>query len=241
MLARSFALFIDQVRHWRKEPLIPAALLLIACGLLTFIAIAEEVQEKESHSYDQKILLAMREPGNLSDPIGPAWMEEMGRDITALGGFTILTGLTLASVGLMLLYRRPRLAVLTVIAITGGMLMSNLLKNVFDRPRPDLVPHGVLVTSASFPSGHAMMSAVVYLTLGVLLARTQPRIRLRLYIITLSVLTTLCVGVSRVYLGVHWPTDVLAGWTVGGIWALTFGVIALKLFGRPGNDVDEKE
>lgn len=211
---------------------------MIAAGLLVFIEIAEEVRQEDAHSYDQKILLAMREANDPAEPIGPEWMEETGRDITALGGFTILTGLTAASMGLMFMVGRPRLAILTFVAITSGMMMSHGLKSFFDRPRPDLVPHGVLVTSASFPSGHAMMSAVVYLTLGVLLARTQPLLRLRLYIIALSVMVTLMVGVSRVYLGVHWPTDVLAGWAVGGIWALTFGLIALKV--SPRRSIDEE-
>ena len=234
MTSLSLSPFFQRVLRWRKEPLIPAMLLMIACGLWGFIEIADEVGEKESHSYDEKILLAMRESGNPADPIGPPWMEEMGRDLTALGGFTILTGLTAASIGLMLLLGRHRLALLTLLAIAGGMQVSAFLKEFFDRPRPDLVPHGVLVTSASFPSGHAMMAAVVYLTLGVLLARTQPHLRLRLFIITLSVIITLLVGVSRVYLGVHWPTDVLAGWMVGGIWALTFGLIALRISPRKG-------
>jgi undecaprenyl-diphosphatase len=226
---------MHRLSRWRREPLIPGMLLLAACGLWAFIEIAEEVHGEETHSYDRRILLAMRAAGNPSDPLGPPWMEEMGRDITALGGFTVLTGLTFASMGLMLLLRRPRLAALTGVAISGGMLMSHLLKFFFSRPRPDLVPHGVLVTSASFPSGHAMMAAVVYLTLGVLLARTQPTLGLRLYIISVSVGLTLAVGISRVYLGVHWPTDVLAGWTVGGIWALIFGTLALRLSGPPQN------
>jgi undecaprenyl-diphosphatase len=237
MIARSWELFQNKVRQWRKEPLIPAALLIIACGLLGFIEIAEEVQQKESHSYDEKILLAMREAGNPADPLGPPWMEEMGRDLTALGGFTILTGLTVVSMGLMLLYGRVRLSLLTLVAITGGMQASAWLKSLFGRPRPDLVPHGVLVTSASFPSGHAMMAAVVYLTLGVMLARTQPSRKVRLYIVSLSVIIALLVGCSRVYLGVHWPTDVLAGWTLGGAWAVTFGLIALKVDPRrPGDE-----
>lgn len=237
MFNRSFEYFLQQVRRWRKEPLIPAALLLIACGLLAFIRIAEGLEDAEEHRYDEKILLAMRAPGNPSDPVGPPWMEEMGRDITALGGFTVLTGLTVAALGLMLLYGRPRLALLTLAAIAGGMQASALLKSLFGRPRPDLVPHGVLVTSASFPSGHAMMAAVVYLTLGVMLARTQTSRKVRLYIVSLSVIIALLVGCSRVYLGVHWPTDVLAGWMLGGAWALTFGLIALKVDPRrPGDE-----
>lgn len=221
--------FLHRLRRWRKEPVIPALLLMIGGGLWGFIEIAEEVHGEETHSYDRQILLMLREDGNPSDPIGPPWMEEMGRDITALGGFTVLTALTFAAIGFMVLLQRPRLALLTLLAITGGMFASDLLKQFFDRPRPDLVPHGVLVTSASFPSGHAMMAAVVYLTLGVLVARTQPKLSLRLYIISLSVIIALGVGISRVYLGVHWPTDVLAGWTLGGIWALVFGLVALKM------------
>ncbi len=233
MLFQSFA---QSFRQWRKEPLVPISLLLIACGLLSFIGLAEVIENKEPHSYDERILLAMREAGNPSDPLGPLWMEELGRDITALGGFTILTGLTLAAIGLMLLYGRPKLAVLTLVAITGGTQSAGWLKNLFDRPRPDLVPHGVYVSSASFPSGHAMMAAVVYLTLGVMLARTQTSRGVRLYLVSLSVIITLLVGFSRVYLGVHWPTDVLAGWMLGGAWAVTFGLIALKLDPRRVGD-----
>jgi undecaprenyl-diphosphatase len=109
------------------------------------------------------------------------------------------------------------------------MLLSTLLKMGFDRPRPDLVPHGALVYTASFPSGHATLSAVVYLTLGALLARVQPRLVLKLYLLGLAILLTVMVGVSRVYLGVHWPTDVLAGWAVGAAWALLCWATALWL------------
>lgn len=217
------------LRKWRAEPLVPLVLLIIAGGLLGFIHLSEEVGENEYHSFDKAVLLSMRVPGHLEQPIGPAWMPEMARDFTALGGFTLLTALTLASTGIALLHRKPRIAAVMVLAITSGMLVSDMLKKTFDRPRPDLVPHGVLVSSASFPSGHAMMSAVVYLTLGVLLARTQPTTSLRVYLISLSCLATLVTGISRVYLGVHWPTDVLAGWTLGAAWALSFGLLALRL------------
>lgn len=207
----------------------PVALLLCAGGVLGFIEIASEVEEREWEAYDRAILLAMREPGAPDDPRGALWLEEVGRDLTALGGVAILTGLSLASVGMMLLLRKPRLAVITVIAIAGGLLVSDWLKQLFGRSRPDLVPHGVAVSTASFPSGHAMMSAVVYLTLGVLLARTQPQRAIRLYLIGISTGITLLVGISRIYLGVHWPTDVLAGWILGAVWALLFWVITERV------------
>lgn len=223
------------VRRWRKEPLIPAVLLVIAGGLWLFAQISDEINEGETHELDRSILLAMREPGNPADPIGSVKIEEMGRDLTALGGFTILTGLTICSVAIALAMKKPRIAAIIAVAITGGMFLMTFMKRGFDRARPDLVPHGVEVTNASFPSGHATMAAVVYLTLGLLLARTQTMRPVRTLLIALSVIITVLVGVSRVYLGVHWPTDVLAGWTLGAAWALLFWLIALKL-DRPGED-----
>ena len=228
MLFRSLALFLELLRRWRKEPLIPAVLLVIAGSLWAFAEISDEIGENDEHGFDHRILLAMREPADPSNPIGSEKMEEMGRDLTALGGFTVLTGLTLASIGVALFLKKPRIAGIIAIAISSGMFLTSFAKRGFDRPRPDLVPHGVVVTNASFPSGHAMMSAIVYLTLGVLLARTQASRPLRIYLIALSVLTTILVGISRVYLGVHWPTDVLAGWTLGAAWALLFWLVALR-------------
>ena len=101
-----------------------------------------------------------------------------------------------------------------------GAEVVETAKEVFDRPRPDLVPHGAIVSTASFPSGHSMMAAVTYLTLGVLIARGLSDRRLKIYVLSLAVTMTLLVGVSRVYLGVHWPTDVLAGWLAGSGWAV---------------------
>jgi undecaprenyl-diphosphatase len=225
--------FFTLLGRWRKEPLIPAVLLIIAGSLWIFAEISEDVSEREAHHFDSSILLAMREPNDHADPIGSEKIEEMGRDLTALGGFTILTGLTIFSIGITLFLGKPRIAALIAVAITGGMFLTSFLKSSFDRPRPDLVPHGVIVTNASFPSGHAMMSAIVYLTLGVLLARTQPKRAVRIYLIALSVFITVLVGVSRVYLGVHWPTDVLAGWTLGAAWALLFWLVAIKIDPRP--------
>ncbi|GGK54462.1 phosphatase PAP2 family protein [Salinarimonas ramus] len=209
-----------------------AALLLLALaagGLWGFIALADEVLEGETHAIDEAILVALRVPGDLSDPLGPGWFEEMMRDFTALGGTGVLTLITLAVVGFLLVARAPRAALAVALAIGGGILLSTLLKSGFDRPRPDLVPHGSIVYTASFPSGHSMMSATVYLTLAALLSRVLERRRLRIYLVTLAVMLTLLVGASRVYLGVHWPTDVLAGWTVGAVWALGASVIMLRL------------
>jgi len=206
-----------------------AVLAAIAGGLWAFIELSEEVLEGETHAIDTAILVALRTPGDLSDPLGPGWLEEMVRDFTALGGTGVLTLLTLAVVGFLLVAKAPRTALAVALAIGGGILLSTLLKSGFDRPRPELVPHGSMVYTASFPSGHSMMAATVYLTLAALVSRILRRRRLRVYIVATAVVLTLLVGVSRVYLGVHWPTDVLAGWTVGAIWALGASVLMLRL------------
>jgi undecaprenyl-diphosphatase len=213
----------------RRELHLLIPVLLLAAALWTFVSIANEVMEGESHAFDKTILLAMRAPQDLEDPWGPLWLEKLARDFTALGGTGVLTFLILAVLGFLLLQGKPRVAGVTVIAIGTGMLLSPVLKLGFDRPRPDLVPHEVSVYSASFPSGHALHAAVVYLTLGALLARVQPHRRLKGYVLTVSVVLMVLVGSTRVYLGVHWPTDVLAGWAAGAAWAILFWLLTFWL------------
>ena len=195
-------------------------MLAVAAGLYAFAKLADAVVEGETRDFDELLLLSLRSPADPSDPLGPRWLEEMMRDFTALGGVGVLSAVTLAVVGFLAMTRRRHAAATVAVSVLGGLLLSHALKWGFARPRPDLVPHGQAVYTQSFPSGHAMMSAVAYLTLGALLARTQPRRRAKLYFLAVAGLLTALVGVSRVYLGVHWPTDVLAGWTVGAGWAL---------------------
>ena len=118
------------------------------------------------------------------------------------------------------------MAVLLIVATLGALGLSTLLKNTIDRERPDLVPHHTRVYTASFPSGHSMLAASTFLTMGALLARVQRRKRMKAYILLVAITATLLVGLSRVYLGVHWPTDVLAGWTAGAAWALSCWLLA---------------
>jgi undecaprenyl-diphosphatase len=192
----------------------------VAGGLWTFLEVAEAVRADELRALDQTLLLAMREPSDPADPIGPRWVEEIGRDLTALGGNVILWLVSTAAALFLWMARRPRAVALLVVSVAGGQLLTILLKLGFARPRPDLVPHAAYVYTASFPSGHAMMSAVVYLTLGALLARVLPRRRMKLLVLACALGATALTGVSRVYLGVHWPTDVVAGWAVGASWAV---------------------
>lgn len=212
----------------RELPLL-LSLLLVAAGLWAFIAVAGEVLEGDTHAVDRALLLLLRNPADHADPIGPRWLEVFGRDVTALGGLGLLGFVTLAVAGYLELQGKRRAALFVVAAVAGGMLVSFALKTGFDRPRPDLVPHGTFVQTASFPSGHSMLAAVVYLTLGALVARVQPSRSLRIYVIALAVLVTVAVGVSRVYLGVHWPTDVLAGWAAGATWATLCWIAVLWL------------
>lgn len=209
-------------------------LLAAASALFAFAVIAEDVLEGETHGFDERLLRAFRNPNDLADPIGPPWFEIMMRDITSLGSTTVLTIVTLAAVFYLIMDGKRASAALVAIAVSGGALLTYVLKFGFERPRPDLVAHLVEVSTLSFPSGHAMGSAVTYLTLGALLARTQPRRRIKIYVLTVAVLLTLMVGISRVYLGVHWPTDVLAGWCAGSAWALICWTVALWLQRRGG-------
>jgi undecaprenyl-diphosphatase len=202
---------------------------LIGGALWGFAELADEVADGETHAFDRAVMLALREPQDPAQALGPAWLELVARDVTSLGGAAVLVLLSLAAVGYLLLSRRHGAAVFVVVSIAGGTLLSSALKSLFGRPRPDLVPHAVEVTSASFPSGHSMLAMVTYLTLGAVLAEVQPQRRFKIYILGWAVFLALLVGASRVYLGVHWPTDVLAGWCIGSAWALLCGSVALWL------------
>jgi undecaprenyl-diphosphatase len=197
--------------------------------LVVFIKLASEVLEGETQSFDKKILLALRNPADLSRPIGPAWMMSAALDITALGSATVL-GLTVVGVaGFLLLQGLWRRALFVTLASSGAWFINGALKQLFQRPRPDVVPHLRDVMTMSFPSGHALQSAVVYLTLGALLMHIAERRVTKLYCMSVAMLATALVGASRVYLGVHYPTDVLAGWLIGLSWALLCWMIERSL------------
>ncbi|MGD9966187.1 MAG: phosphatase PAP2 family protein [Hyphomonadaceae bacterium] len=219
-------------RSWlalARREIVPIAVFLgIALPVMAFFEIAEEVGEGEARWFDESVLYALR-TGDPSNPIGPHWLESWVVDLSALGGFAVLTLVTLLAIGYLLVLKRWGGALMLLAATLGGTAISEGLKVGFNRPRPDLVAHVVETTSMSFPSGHAMLSAVTYLTLGALIARTQSRRRLRGYIVAAAILLTLIIGASRIYLGVHWPTDVLAGWCLGAAWALACWVAATAL------------
>ncbi len=216
---------LEILQSRRREIGLILAFALVAGLILGFVALADEVFEGDTDHFDRMVAALMQGSGAGYDPIGPIWAEELARDVTALGSYAFLGFLTFGIIGYFLLTdRRPR-AVLVAVSVIGGLVISNALKSLFDRPRPD-IPTDVHVFSASFPSGHAMLSAVTFLTLGALLAQGSADTRVKAYIALLAIVLTVAVGTTRVYLGVHHATDVLAGWCVGSAWALLCWTVA---------------
>jgi len=212
-------------RSWLvPRTLVP--IILAGAAAWAFIAILDEVSEGDTRAIDQAIILAFRVPGDPADPIGPSWLEESVRDVTALGSAPTLVIAVLAVAGFLALAKAWRVAIFTLVACGGGLVLSSVLKYAIDRPRPELVPHGNQIYTSSFPSGHSMMSAVVYLTLAALVGRLVEKKRLKGYTLGVAIALTLLVGISRIYLGVHWPSDVMAGWAAGAAWALGCWLIA---------------
>lgn len=207
------------------------ALLLL---LLVFSKLASEVLEGETQKFDRQILTALRDPANLSRPIGPRWLLSGALDITALGSATVLGLTVLAVSGFFVLQGMWRRGLFVFVATLGGWFINGALKQMFQRPRPDVVPHLRETMTLSFPSGHALISAVVYLTLGALLMRVAERRLTKIYCMAVAMTATFVVGASRVYLGVHYPTDVIAGWLIGLSWALVCWMVERSLERRAG-------
>ncbi len=208
------------VRSGRLEIAVLLAVFLAIAGLWIFGVLGAEVVEGDTGKFDQGLLLACREPGNLAVPIGPYWTLQVARDLTTFGGPVGLLLLTTVIAGHLWLDGRYGLLIFILVSVTSGTVLSLVLKALFDRPRPQVVPHLGDIATASFPSGHSMLSSVVYLTLAAVLARTAPTVALKCYYPGVAVLLVGLIGCSRVYLGVHYPTDVLAGWSLGTAWAV---------------------
>jgi undecaprenyl-diphosphatase len=207
--------------HRRSEVRSAALLLAIAIPVFAFGAIAEDVIEGEPFAFDNAILLALRQPGNRAVPLGPSWLPDAARDVTSLGSVVVLGLILFSIVGYLLLARRRAAALWIFGAVGGGLLLNDSLKAMIGRPRPDAVDALARVVSTSFPSGHASLSAITYLTLGAMFAGAQDSVAVRIYVMALAATLTVLVGLSRIYLGVHYPSDVLAGWCVGSAWAMT--------------------
>jgi len=196
-------------------------LVWIAClgGLAGFATIALAVATGQADFADRPLLLAFRAADDVGDPWGPPWFEEMAAELTTLGGYPVLViTSTLALVTLWLLHQRPA-AVFLLVSLVGGSALSSILKQVFARPRPDLVEPLDRTFTASFPSGHATFGMLAWLVLAAVAARFIPRHVVRAFLVWAALALGLVIGLSRVYLGVHWPSDVAAGWCLGIAWA----------------------
>ena len=213
----------------RREIGTLAILLLFAALTLTFGIVANEMSAGNTRGFDNAVVMALRSDANPSDPLGPTWFEGAIRDITSLGSNAVLIILTLGTVGFLALSGARGAALHVLVSVGTGAILIQVLKELFGRVRPDVVPQAVSEVTRSFPSGHATLAAVTYLTLGALVARVQTKPALKMYVLFVAILLTLLVGVSRIYLGVHWPTDVLAGWCLGSAWAIACWLVAVQL------------
>jgi undecaprenyl-diphosphatase len=204
-------------RTWERRTLL-ALLIIVGCAWLT-IGLTEAVAHGSTAKIDNWILESLRRQSDLAEMRGPSWLPETVRDVTALGSAFELAGLTFGVAGFLALAGRRDTALFVLLACSTGTIASLLFKMVMDRPRPEIVPHLARVTSSSFPSSHSMLSAVVYLTLGSVVMSVVEKTSLKIYVMSLAIALTLLVGLSRLLLGVHYPSDVLAGWSLGVVWA----------------------
>lgn len=238
------------LKEWRRpsgwnEWIVLLGLAAFSAAVWGFVELADDAPEGDYLHIENRILRAMRTAEDPAIGIGPSWLPEAMRDLTAMGSFLVLAIIVMLVLGWLWLRRHYRTALFVLVATVGGVLVGHGFKVMFGRERPAVVPHLTEETSLSFPSGHSMMSSVVYLTLGALIARAVPRRREKIYVVVAAALLSLLVGVSRVYVGVHYPTDVLAGWSAGTAWALLCGLVAWWMqqrgnLSKPAGDETER-
>ncbi|MBO6640251.1 MAG: phosphatase PAP2 family protein [Roseitalea sp.] len=195
-------------------------------GYAAFIIVAFAVNAGWLADIDRRLVLSLREGSDVADPIGPPWFEDTASEITALGGYPTIILIAGLVVGALVLLRRSGAALFLVASLIGGTMLSSGLKQLFSRPRPDIVDHLDRTFTLSFPSGHATMSMLYLLTLAAIASRFVPSRAFRVYAIMAAVIVSILIGTSRVYLGVHWPSDVIAGWALGIGWAGTTWLVA---------------
>jgi len=238
-----------RVSRWQRagwdELVLLSGIAGVAVGAWLLISLAGLATGQTHQETEEQILLALRNPQNLSETAGPWWLREVGRDVSGLGSAVVVITVSMLVCGLLAMRRQYAQVVLIAVTVAGGYLLSHTLKTLFDRPRPEVVPHLSLVSSASFPSGHAMVSSLTYLTLGALLARSARRRSEKVYLLLGAGVIAFAIGVSRVFLGVHYPTDVIGGWCAGTAWALvcwlTAQAISARRAGRAGGGARSPE
>lgn len=206
-----------------------AAYLTLSLGVAVFAVLVVVVQLGLTDSFDRRVVLSLRNPEDLSDAWGPVWFQEAAAELTALGGYPILILAVVLVVIALLIARKNAAALFLSVAVISGSAASSLLKLFFNRARPDLVDHLDRTFTSSFPSGHAMLSMIAWLTLAAVAVRFIEMRRLRIYVLSAALTVALIIGSTRVYLGVHWPSDVIAGWAIGLAWASGSWLIADRI------------
>ena len=173
-----------------------------------------------SGQFDRAVVAGLRDAQDPAVTAGPVWLGPFAKDITALGGTPVLTVLCLLLAGFLVVRREWRRLVLLLGVVAGETIIVHALKDAFGRARPEHVPHLVEATSASFPSGHSASAAAIFLVLAAMLAPSLKDAASRYYVYAAAAIMALLVGASRIFLGVHYPTDVLAGWSFGFAWTM---------------------
>lgn len=200
---------------------------IIAIGVAAFLILARVATGETPHTLDEAIIAGLRDAAGA--PLGSYNVTEFFRDATTLGGWPLLTIFTIMITAYLLMRSHWVHAGVLVASVLGQSMLVALAKDYFVRNRPDAALHLVEATSYSFPSGHSASAAAVYLALAAILSREVARRREKAFIIGAAIFLTVLVGFTRVYLGVHYPTDVLAGWAFGAAWASLVLVVARLL------------
>lgn len=234
--ARITDFFHRALRLARTEMAALGALAVVAFGVATFADLAEDMREGDGQAFDQAILSWMQPTPGL--PRGPWWLKEAAGDITSLGGISVLGLFAVIALVFLMIQRKHLSALLLAGGLAGGVALSEGLKAVFERQRPPSVYQAVDTLNASFPSGHALLSTVFYLTLGVMLTRAFPKRRLKAFVLGAAMLIALLIGTTRIYLGAHWASDVFAGWSVGAAWAMALWLIAYAIQRRQARHLE---
>lgn len=215
------------LRIARTEIAAVTALFIVALGIMTFVEVADDMTEADGQAFDQAVLTWLQPVAG--EPRGPWWLKEAAADLTSLGGISVLGLFAVIAIAFLLIQRKQLSALLLVLGLAGGVALSEGLKAMFARERPPADFQAVETLNASFPSGHALLATVFYLTLGVMLTRAFPRAHLKAFVLGAAMTVALLIGLTRVYLGAHWATDVFAGWCAGAAWAMALWLVAYAI------------
>jgi undecaprenyl-diphosphatase len=212
------------LRLARAEIAALAAFMVVALGVMAFIEIADDMTEADGRAFDEAVLHWLQPVAG--QPRGPWWLHEAAADLTSLGGISVLALFALVAFAFLLIQGKRLSAALLALGLAGGVGLSEGLKALFERQRPPAAYQAVETLNASFPSGHALLATVFYLSLGVMLTRALPRRRLKAFALGAAMLIAALVGLTRIYLGAHWTSDVIAGWSAGAAWAMALWLVA---------------